>query len=45
MKARPASHAEFWQNFAATCHYRAGNLAEIRIHPVDQGFGRPVLAR
>jgi poly-gamma-glutamate synthesis protein (capsule biosynthesis protein) len=35
------AHAEFWQNFAATCHYRAGRLAEIRIHPVDQGFGRP----
>jgi poly-gamma-glutamate synthesis protein (capsule biosynthesis protein) len=35
------AHAEFWQNFAATCHYRAGKLAEIRIHPVDQGFGRP----
>jgi len=35
------AHAEFWQNFAATCHYRAGELAEIRIHPVDQGFGRP----
>ena len=35
------AHAEFWQNFAATCHYRAGKLAEIRIHPIDQGFGRP----
>ncbi len=35
------AHAEFWQNFAATCHYRGGKLAEIRIHPVDQGFGRP----
>src|SRR5215510_1778165 len=23
------AHAEFWQNFAATCHYRAGKLHEI----------------
>jgi len=35
------AHADYWQNFAATCHYRAGKLAEIRIHPLDQGFGRP----
>jgi poly-gamma-glutamate synthesis protein (capsule biosynthesis protein) len=35
------AHADYWQNFAATCHYRGGKLAEIRIHPLDQGFGRP----
>ena len=35
------AHADYWQNIAATCHYRGGKLAEIRIHPVDQGFGRP----
>jgi poly-gamma-glutamate synthesis protein (capsule biosynthesis protein) len=35
------AHADYWQNFAATCHYRGGKLAEIRIHPIDQGFGRP----
>jgi poly-gamma-glutamate synthesis protein (capsule biosynthesis protein) len=31
----------FWQNIAVTCHYRGGKLDEIRIHPVDQRFGRP----
>ena len=31
----------YWENFAATCHYRGGKLAEIRIHALDQGFGRP----
>jgi poly-gamma-glutamate synthesis protein (capsule biosynthesis protein) len=35
------AHADYWQNFAATCHYRGGTLGEIRIHPLDQGFGRP----
>jgi poly-gamma-glutamate synthesis protein (capsule biosynthesis protein) len=35
------AHADYWQNFAATCHYAGGKLAEIRIHPIDQGFGRP----
>ena len=35
------AHADFWQNFAATCHYGGGTLTEIRIHPIDQGFGRP----
>jgi poly-gamma-glutamate capsule biosynthesis protein CapA/YwtB (metallophosphatase superfamily) len=45
------AHQGYWENIAATCHYRAGKLAEIRIHPLDQGFGRsrgqrgrPVLA-
>ena len=33
--------AGYWENLAATCHYRGGQLAEIRIHPLDQGFGRP----
>src|SRR5262249_55517410 len=35
------AEADFWQIFPAPCHYRAGKLAEIRIHPLDQGFGRP----
>jgi poly-gamma-glutamate synthesis protein (capsule biosynthesis protein) len=25
----------------ASCHFASGKLAEIRIHPIDQGFGRP----
>ena len=35
------AHAQFWENIAASCHFAGGKLAEIRIHPVDQGFGRP----
>jgi poly-gamma-glutamate synthesis protein (capsule biosynthesis protein) len=45
------AHAEFWENISATCHFDGGKLAEIRIYPLDQGFGRtraqrgrPVLA-
>jgi poly-gamma-glutamate capsule biosynthesis protein CapA/YwtB (metallophosphatase superfamily) len=46
-----AAHAYFWENILATCHFAGGKLAEIRIYPLDQGFGRsraqrgrPVLA-
>jgi poly-gamma-glutamate capsule biosynthesis protein CapA/YwtB (metallophosphatase superfamily) len=46
------AHAEFWENIAATCHFEGGKLKEIRIIPLDQGFGRsraqrgrPVLAQ
>jgi poly-gamma-glutamate capsule biosynthesis protein CapA/YwtB (metallophosphatase superfamily) len=35
------AHREFWESIAATCHFARGRLAEIRIHPIDQGFGRP----
>ncbi|HEY6254165.1 MAG TPA: CapA family protein [Xanthobacteraceae bacterium] len=35
------AHAEFWENIAATCRFAAGKLAEVAIHPLDQGFGRP----
>ena len=35
------AHAEFWESMAASCHFARGKLAEIRIHPIDQGFGRP----
>ncbi len=45
------AHAEFWENISATCHFDGGKLTEIRIFPLDQGFGRtraqrgrPVLA-
>jgi poly-gamma-glutamate synthesis protein (capsule biosynthesis protein) len=34
------AHAEFWENILPTCHFEAGKLAEIRIYPLDQGFGR-----
>jgi poly-gamma-glutamate capsule biosynthesis protein CapA/YwtB (metallophosphatase superfamily) len=35
------AHAEFWESIAATCRFAGGKLAEIAIHPIDQGFGRP----
>src|SRR5205823_9964998 len=35
--AQPA----YWENIVATCQYRDGKLAQIRIHPIDLGFGRP----
>jgi len=35
------AHEAYWQNIATTCHYVGGKLAEIRIHPIHQGFGRP----
>jgi poly-gamma-glutamate capsule biosynthesis protein CapA/YwtB (metallophosphatase superfamily) len=35
------AHQAYWENIAATCHYQGGKLSEVRIHPVDQGFGRP----
>ena len=49
-KGHPADPA-FWENFAAQCVFSKGKLSEIRIHPVNQGYGlprsqrgRPVLA-
>jgi poly-gamma-glutamate synthesis protein (capsule biosynthesis protein) len=46
------AHAGFWENFVATCHFAGGKLSEVRLHPVDLGFGvprsqrgRPVLAK
>ena len=45
------AHAGFWENIAVTCEFRNGAAAEIRIHPIEQGFGaslgqrgRPMLA-
>ncbi|HEX2725084.1 MAG TPA: CapA family protein [Beijerinckiaceae bacterium] len=35
------AHAGFWENIFATCHFESGKLAEIRIVPIDQGFGQP----
>jgi len=45
------AHEGFWENIAVTCEFRKGAAAEIRIHPIEQGFGaslgqrgRPMLA-
>ncbi|MFO1269569.1 MAG: CapA family protein [Rubrivivax sp.] len=35
------AEAEFWESFAATCDVRGGRLAELRLHPLDLGHGRP----
>lgn len=49
-KGHPA-HAGFWENIVVSVSFRKGRLSEVRVHPIDQGFGRsraqrgrPVLA-
>jgi poly-gamma-glutamate synthesis protein (capsule biosynthesis protein) len=39
-KGHPA-HAGFWENIVVRVAFRGGKLREIRVHPIDQGFGRP----
>ena len=39
-KGHPAEPA-YWENMFAVCEFNERNLREIRIHPIDQGFGRP----
>jgi poly-gamma-glutamate capsule biosynthesis protein CapA/YwtB (metallophosphatase superfamily) len=39
-KGHPAEPA-YWENMFAVCDFQSGKLSEIRIHPIDQGFGRP----
>lgn len=39
-KGHPA-YAGFWENTVMQCIFTKGSLAEIRIFPIDQGFGRP----
>lgn len=31
----------YWENMFAVCRFNKKKLKEIRIHPIDQGFGRP----
>jgi poly-gamma-glutamate capsule biosynthesis protein CapA/YwtB (metallophosphatase superfamily) len=35
------AHAGFWENIAATCHFRNGKLDHVKIIPIEQGFGLP----
>lgn len=35
------AHEGFWENIVIKCIYKKGKLSEIRVHPIDQGFGRP----
>src|SRR4029079_13147678 len=38
-KGHPAS-AKYWQGAVAVCQFRARKLAEVRLHPIDLGYGR-----
>lgn len=31
----------YWENMFAVCEFSGGKLKEIKIYPIDQGFGRP----
>ena len=35
----------FWQSVVAVCDYAAGDLKEVRLYPIDMGFGRPIAQR
>jgi poly-gamma-glutamate capsule biosynthesis protein CapA/YwtB (metallophosphatase superfamily) len=39
-KGHPAEPA-YWENMFAVCEFAERKLKEIRIYPIDQGFGRP----
>jgi poly-gamma-glutamate capsule biosynthesis protein CapA/YwtB (metallophosphatase superfamily) len=39
-KGHPAEPA-YWENMFALCEFDSKKLKEIRIYPIDQGFGRP----
>ena len=39
-KGHPSEPA-YWENMFAVCEFSGGKLKQIRIHPIDQGFGRP----
>jgi len=35
----------FWQSVLAVCRYKAKRLVEVRLHPLDLGFGRSIPKR
>jgi poly-gamma-glutamate capsule biosynthesis protein CapA/YwtB (metallophosphatase superfamily) len=39
-KGHPSDPA-YWENMFAFCEFSKGRLKEIRIYPIDQGFGQP----
>jgi poly-gamma-glutamate synthesis protein (capsule biosynthesis protein) len=43
-KGHPAEPA-YWENMFPVCEFSDKKLREIRIHPIDQGFGRPLPQR
>jgi poly-gamma-glutamate synthesis protein (capsule biosynthesis protein) len=40
----PADPA-FWRSVVAVCQYEGKTLKEVRLHPIDMGFGRPIPQR
>jgi poly-gamma-glutamate synthesis protein (capsule biosynthesis protein) len=43
-KGHPSDPA-YWENMFAVCEFTNRKLKEIRVHPIDQGFGRPIPQR
>jgi poly-gamma-glutamate synthesis protein (capsule biosynthesis protein) len=39
-KGHPSDPA-YWENMFAVCEFANKTLKKIRVHPIDQGFGRP----
>ena len=39
-KGHPSDPA-YWENMFPVCEFSGGKLKEIKIYPIDQGFGRP----
>ena len=39
-KGHPSDPA-YWENMFAVCEFAESSLKEIKIYPIDQGFGRP----
>ena len=39
-KGHPSDPA-YWENMFAVCEFEKKSLQQIRVHPIDQGFGRP----
>jgi poly-gamma-glutamate capsule biosynthesis protein CapA/YwtB (metallophosphatase superfamily) len=35
----------FWQSVLPVCHYKSKRLHEVRLYPIDLGFGRPIPQR
>ena len=35
------SDPRYWENVVAECHFKERRLTEVRLYPVDQGYGRP----
>jgi poly-gamma-glutamate capsule biosynthesis protein CapA/YwtB (metallophosphatase superfamily) len=35
----------FWQSVVGVCHYEGKTLKEVKLYPIDMGFGRPIPQR